>query len=58
MNKINTKISNIHTELLNILGECLQFDLSGDQINKIQDKKGDCVKALFALKDTISDFIK
>ena len=53
MNKINTRISNIHTELLNILGDCLQFDLSGDQLQKIQDKKSDCIKALFALQNEI-----
>lgn len=58
MNKIGTRIANIHTELLNIIGDCLQYDLSGDQISKIQDKKADCVRAIFALKDTISDFIK
>ena len=58
MNKINNTVAQIHTELLDIIGEVMKYDLSGDQINKIQDKKGDCVKALFVLKDTISDFIK
>ena len=53
MNKINTKISNIHTELLDLIGDCLQFDLSGDELHKIQDKKQDCIKALFALQDEI-----
>ena len=54
MNKINTRISNIHTELLNILGDCLQFDLSGDQLQKIQDKKADCIKLLLALQTEIN----
>lgn len=53
MNNINTKIANIHTELLNILGDCLQFDLSAAQLQKIQDKKSDCIKALFALQNEI-----
>ena len=58
MNKINNTVAQIHTELLDIIGQVMKYDLSSDQINKIQDKKSDCVKALFALKDTISDFIK
>ena len=58
MNKINNKVAEIHTALMDIIGEVIKHDLSGDQINKIQDKKSDCVKALFVLKDTISDFIK
>ena len=53
MNKINTRISNIHTELLDLIGDCLQFDLSGEQLSKIQEKKQDCIKALFALQDEI-----
>ena len=53
MNKINNTIANIHSELLNIIGEVLHFDLSGEQISKIQDKKQDCIKALFALQDEI-----
>lgn len=58
MNTINNKVAEIHTALMDIIGEIIKHDLSGDQINKIQDKKSDCIKALFALKDTISDFIK
>ena len=53
MNKINTKIANIHTDLLNILGDCLQFDLSAAQLQKIQDKKADCIKSLLALQTEI-----
>ena len=53
MNKINNRIAQIHTELLNILGDCLQFDISGDQIQKIQDKKADVMTAVFALQNTI-----
>lgn len=53
MNKIGTRVANIHSELMNILGDCLQFDLSRDQLQKIQDKKSDVMKALFALQDTI-----
>ena len=51
MNKINNTIANIHTELLNIIGECMHYDLSGDQLSKISDKKQELVKKLF-------DFIK
>lgn len=58
MNNINNTIAEIHTSLLNIIGEVMKHDLSGEQIDKIQDKKAVCVRALFALKDTISDFIK
>lgn len=58
MNNINNTIAKIHSDFLDIIGEVIKHDLSGDQINKIQDKKSDCIKALFALKDTISDFIK
>ena len=53
MNKIGARVAHIHTELLNILGDCLQFDLSADELQKIQDKKSDVMKALFALQDTI-----
>ena len=58
MNNINNTIAKIHSELLDIIGEVMKYDLSGDQIDKIQDKKANCVRALFALKDTISDYIK
>ena len=54
MNKINTKIANIHTDLLNIIGDCLQFDLSADQLQKIQDKKTDCIKSLLAFQAEIN----
>ena len=58
MNKINNSIAEIHTALLNIIGECLHFDLSGDQLQKIQDKKSDCIKALFALQNEIKAQVK
>lgn len=58
MNKINNKICEIHTNLLDIIGEIMKHDLSSDQISKIQDKKSECMRAVFALQDTISDFIK
>lgn len=58
MNKIGTRVANIHSELMNILGDCLQFDLSADDLQKIQDKKSDVIKALFALQDTIRATIK
>ena len=58
MNKIGARVAHIHSELMNILGDCLQFDLSGDQLQKIQDKKSDVIKALFALQDTIRATIK
>lgn len=53
MNKIGTKIADIHSQLLNILGDCLQFDLSSDQLKKIQDKKSQVMEKLFDLQNTI-----
>lgn len=47
MNKIGNRIAKIHTELLNIIGDCLQYDLSGNQIHKIQDKKQEIITKLF-----------
>ena len=58
MNKIGGRIANIHSELMNILGDCLQFDISADNLQKIQDKKSDVMKALFALQDAIRATIK
>lgn len=55
MNKIGTRIADIHSQLLNIIGDCLQFDLSSDQLKKIQDKKSQVVKVLFELQNTIQD---
>lgn len=56
MNKINNKIANIHTELLNIIGDCLQYDLSGDEIKKIQDKKQEIITKLFKLQAIIKRY--
>ena len=53
MNNIDKKVLEIHTALLDIIGDVLQYDLSGDQIKSIQDKKYEVVKALFALQDKI-----
>ena len=56
MNKIGTKIANIHTELLNIIGDCLQYDLSGDELKKIQDKKQEIITKLFELQAIIKRY--
>lgn len=58
MNRINEKITIIHSMLLDIMGDVLQYDLSGDQISKIQDKKQATMAALFAMQNTISNEIK
>ena len=58
MNKINKKITIIHSMLLDIMGDVLQYDLSGDQIDKIQDKKQAAMTALFAMQNTIQNEIK
>ena len=58
MNRINEKITIIHSMLLNIMGDVLQYDLSGDQIAKIQDKKQAVIAALFAMQNTISNEIR
>ena len=44
--------------LLDIMGDVLQYDLSGDQIGKIQDKKQAVIAALFAMQNTIQNEIK
>lgn len=56
MNKIGNRISNIHTELLNIVGDCLQYDLSGDELSKIQDKKQEIITKLFELQAIIKRY--
>ena len=56
MNKIGTKITNIHTELLNIIGDCLQYDLSGDELKKIQNKKQEIITKLFELQAIIKRY--
>ena len=56
MNKIGTKIANIHSELLNIIGDCLQYDLSGDELKKIQDKKQEIITKLFELQAIIKRY--
>ena len=56
MNKIGTKIANIHTELLNIIGDCLQYDLSGDELKKIQNKKQEIITKLFELQAIIKKY--
>lgn len=56
MSEIRNRIAKIHTELLNIIGDCLQYDLSGDQISKIQDKKQEIVKKLFELQTIIKRY--
>lgn len=56
MNKIRNRIAKIHTELLNIIGDCLQYDLSGDQIQKIQDKKQEIITKLFELQVIIKRY--
>lgn len=56
MNKIGTKIANIHTELLNIIGDCLQYDLSGDELKKIQNKKQEIITKLFELQAIIKRY--
>ena len=56
MNKIGTKIANIHSELLNIIGDCLQYDLSGDELKKIQDKKQEIITKLFELQAIIERY--
>ena len=58
MNRINEKITIIHSMLLDIMGDVLQYDLSGDQIGKIQDKKQAVIAALFAMQNTIQNEIK
>ena len=58
MNRINEKITIIHSILLDIMGDVLQYDLSGDQIGKIQDKKQATMTALFAMQNTIQNEIK
>ena len=56
MNQIGTRIANIHTELLNIVGDCLQYDLSGDELSKIQDKKQKIITKLFELQAIIKRY--
>lgn len=56
MNKIGNRIANIHTELLNIIGDCLQFDLSGDELKKIQNKKQEIITKLLELQTTIKRY--
>ena len=56
MNKIGIRIANIHTELLNIIGDCLQYDLSGDELHKIQDKKQEIITKLFELQAIIKRY--
>lgn len=56
MNQIGTRIANIHTELLNIVGDCLQYDLSGDELSKIQDKKQEIITKLFELQAIIKRY--
>lgn len=56
MNKIGNKIANIHTELLNIIGDCLQYDLSGDELHKIHDKKQEIITKLFELQAIIKRY--
>lgn len=56
MNKIRDKIANIHTELLNIIGDCLQYDLSVDELKKIQDKKQEIITKLFELQAIIKRY--
>lgn len=58
MNRINEKITIIHSMLLDIMGDVLQYDLSGEQIGKIQDKKQAVIAALFAMQNTISNEIR
>lgn len=53
---INIRIAKIHTELLNIVGDCLQFDLSGEQMSKIQDKKQEIIKKIFELQTMIKRY--
>lgn len=56
MNKINISVEKIHTELLNIVGDCLQYDLSGDELKKIQDKKQEIITKLFELQAIIKKY--
>lgn len=56
MSEIRNRIAKIHTELLNIIGDCLQYDLSGDQITKIQDKKQEIITKLFELQVIIKRY--
>lgn len=56
MSEIRNRIAKIHTELLNIIGDCLQYDLSGDQIHKIQDKKQEIITKLFELQVIIKRY--
>ena len=56
MNKIGTRIANIHSELLNIVGDCLQYDLSGDELSKIQDKKQEIITKLYELQAIIKRY--
>ena len=56
MNKIGNRIAKIHTELLNIIGDCLRFDLSGEQMSKIQDKKQKIMTELFELHTIIKRY--
>lgn len=58
MNRINEKITIIHSMLLDIMGDVLKYDLSGEQIGKIQDKKQAVIAALFAMQNTIQNEIK
>ena len=58
MQNINNKINQIYLLYQDIISDVLKYDLSGDQIDKIQDKKNICIRNMFNLKDTISDYIK
>ena len=57
MNKIGNRIAKIRNELLNIVGDCLQFDLSSEQMSKIQDKKQEIIATLFELQVIIERYI-
>lgn len=56
MNKINNTVAKIHSELLDIIGDCLQYDLSGDELKKIQDKKQEIITKLFELQAIIKRY--
>lgn len=48
----------INKALINIFGECLNYDLSADQLSKIYDKKYEVLKKLQELMNTIKTEIE
>lgn len=58
MEKINSLISDVQRNLSDIFGQVLSFDLSGDQISTIYDKKADVIAALYRMKDKINESIQ